>query len=80
VTGTLGDIARRARAAGIGSPALLFIGDVARYASSRVRASQLPDIRSSGLRANDSGDRAKETAHDLQQHHRDDLAIHPSCG
>jgi uroporphyrin-III C-methyltransferase/precorrin-2 dehydrogenase/sirohydrochlorin ferrochelatase len=45
VTGTLGDIARRARAAGIGSPALLFIGDVARYANSPVRAARQPDIR-----------------------------------
>jgi len=45
VTGTLGDIARRARAAGIGSPALLFIGDVARYAKSPVRAARQPDIR-----------------------------------
>jgi uroporphyrin-III C-methyltransferase/precorrin-2 dehydrogenase/sirohydrochlorin ferrochelatase len=43
VTGTLGDIARRARAIRIGTPALLFIGDVARYASSP--ASQQPDAR-----------------------------------
>jgi uroporphyrin-III C-methyltransferase/precorrin-2 dehydrogenase/sirohydrochlorin ferrochelatase len=45
VTGTLADIASRARSAGIGTPALLFIGDVARYASAPARASQPPAIR-----------------------------------
>jgi uroporphyrin-III C-methyltransferase / precorrin-2 dehydrogenase / sirohydrochlorin ferrochelatase len=37
VTGTLADIAVRARAAGVGTPALLFIGDVARYANAPAR-------------------------------------------
>ena len=45
VTGTLSDIATRAREAAIGTPALLFIGDVARYAKSPARAAQQPGIR-----------------------------------
>jgi uroporphyrin-III C-methyltransferase/precorrin-2 dehydrogenase/sirohydrochlorin ferrochelatase len=61
VTGTLGDIARRARAAAIAAPALLFIGKVARYASSPARASQPPRRRverPAGQPATEQGDAA----------------------
>jgi uroporphyrin-III C-methyltransferase/precorrin-2 dehydrogenase/sirohydrochlorin ferrochelatase len=45
ITGTLGDIAARARAAGVGTPALLFIGEVARYATPLADALPRPAAR-----------------------------------